>query len=216
MKFLKEFSKTQKFLYFVICFYRMIGVSFGGISLNQRGLLIKSKFWYYFGWFGCMFHVILTIINFGISYQIGIFKYLLDAKLMFITILTFFAKMLTSTIVISISMIYQKYGFNIVKIIIKYSKQSNKLKLTAILWCFHMMMSIVTFIFDLDARMNIFRFLMVYYLDILLNPIMYSISLISWIISVNCIENIKLIRNQLKERIYNSKTINSSKSVDQD
>lgn len=40
---------------------------------------------------------------------------------------------------------------------------------------------------------------MAYYFEILLIPIMYSISLISWIISVNCIDNIKLIRNQLKE-----------------
>lgn len=102
MKFLKEFNKTQKFLYFVICFYRIIGVSFGGISLNQKGLLIKSKFWYYFGWFGCVFHIILTIINFGISYQIGVFKHELDAKLTIVTILMFFAKMLISIIMISI------------------------------------------------------------------------------------------------------------------
>ena len=208
MKLLKEINKRQEFLYFVICFYRMIGVSFGGISLNQRGLLMKSKFWHYFGWFGCVFHIIFTIINFGISYQVGIFKHQLDSKLTIITILMFFTKLLLSIMMISISIIYQKHGFIIIKIIIKHSKQNYQLKLIAILWCFHIMMSIMMFIFGSFAKTNIFGFIMAYYFEILLIPIMYSISFISWIISVNCIGNIKLIRKQFK---YNDRKLITAK-----
>lgn len=127
-----------------------------------------------------MFHIILTIINFGISYQIGIFKHELDAKLTIVTILMFFARMLISIIMISTSIIYQKHGFNIVKIIIKHSKVNYQLKLIAIFWFFHIMISIIIFIFSLFTRINICTLVMAYYFEILLIPIMYSISLISF------------------------------------
>ena len=46
----------------VLYFYRIVGVSFGGVSIdNKKGLLIKSKFWHYFGWFGSFVHLIMAL-----------------------------------------------------------------------------------------------------------------------------------------------------------
>ena len=52
-----------KFLWFVINFYRILGITFGGISLDKNGNLIKSTFWYHFGWLSFIFYA-STIIFF--------------------------------------------------------------------------------------------------------------------------------------------------------
>ena len=53
----------QKFLTFVIYYFRILGITFGGVSLDKNGNIIKSEFWYYFGWFGFGINIIFSIIT---------------------------------------------------------------------------------------------------------------------------------------------------------
>ena len=98
----------SKFLNFVLWFYRFIGVSFGGISLDKRGTMIKSRFWYYYGWFGCCFQIIISLSITIITNISGAFENIWNTKFIIIKLLMFVTKILLSIMSISISLIIQK------------------------------------------------------------------------------------------------------------
>ena len=110
----------QKFLTFVIYYYRILGITFGGVSLDKNGNIIKSEFWYYFGWFGCGIHIIFSIITSIITSLVVIqsMNQLKDIKMFLI--LGIFGNIVGSVVITAISIINQKYGFKIIKIAIEY------------------------------------------------------------------------------------------------
>ena len=179
----------SKFLYFVIWFYRIIGVSFGGISLDERGTMIKSKFWYYYGWFGCCFHIIISLSITVIKNIPGAFENLWNTKFIIIKLLMFVSRILLHIMFISISLIIQKYGFKI-DILIKYSlTKFKKLKIIAIIWITHLVMIFSVFSVAYYSRRNLIGFFISYYFQIIVISLMYLISFISWMISINFTEN---------------------------
>ena len=188
----------SKFLYFVIWFYRIIGVSFGGISLDERGTMIKSKFWYYYGWFGCCSHIMISLTITVIANTSGTFEKLWNSKFIIIKFLIIATRILLSIMMISISLIIQKYGFKIMNILIKYSlTKLKRLKTIAIIWSIHLVMIFTVFSVAFYSRRNLIGFFTSYYFDIILISFMYLISFISWIVSMNFTENIKIVRKQL-------------------
>lgn len=190
----------SKFLNFVLWFYRIIGVSFGGISLDERGTMIKSKFWCYYGWFGCCFHIIISLSITVITNTSGAFEDLWNSKFIIIKLLMFVTRILLGIMFISISLIIQKYGFKIMNILIKYSlKKFKRLKTIAIIWSIHLVMIFIVFTLAFSSRKNFVGFFISYYFEIILIPFMYLISFISWMISINFTENIKIVRKQLND-----------------
>ena len=135
MKPNKNNSKS-KLITFVIYYYRIIGTTFGGVSLDKNGDIIKSKFWYYFGWFGCGFYIILSSILLIMVFSF-IDQLLKVSKLYMI--LGVFGNILLSIAIIAISIINQKYGFKIIKIVDEYSlTKFKKLKQVIIIWIIHL------------------------------------------------------------------------------
>lgn len=173
---------TSKLISFVIWFHRINGVTFGGVSFNEKGTLIKSKFWSKFGYFGCLFHFIMSIIIIAITHKKDSFENL--RRLTIIKTLLYIWEHLRILMMMSISIINQKYGFDIINILITYSQTKfNKLRTIAMIWLIHVIISIIIFFMSFSTKFNLsnilFGFIMSYYHDILFISMMYSISSIS-------------------------------------
>ena len=86
-----ENNSQLKFLSFVINFYRFLGITFGGVTLDKNGNIIKLKFWYHFGWLGFVIYTI-SLLYFAISSfdhdvisKIGLTMYLLFNGMWYLT-----------------------------------------------------------------------------------------------------------------------------------
>lgn len=194
----KNLNVNSFILNFIISFYRFIGITFGGISFNENGDLIKSKFWYYFSNFGCCYHFVLTIILTSYTF-IESFQLLISSQFFIVKLLVIIWQIVRDVIIISTSIILnKKYGFKIIKIIMKYSlTKLNKLQFIAIIWFIQFCVSIIIFSIAFFTKITLFNFLDTFNHDIIFIPLMHSTSFVALVISFNFTENIKIIRNHL-------------------
>ena len=85
-------------------------------------------------------------------------------------------------------------------ILLKYSlTKFKKLKTIAIIWSIHLVMIFNVFNVAYCSRGNLIGFFICYYFQIIVISFMYLISFISWMISINFTENIKIVRKQLND-----------------
>ena len=187
-----KINSQSRFLIYAIYFYRFLGISFGGISINEDGNIIKSSFWYHFRWLGFVVYSILITFfliyaSNNILYQsIGLTIYWLTNIMCYIT---------NVIMVYSNLFINYKYGFKIIKMFLKTSltKYSN-LKLIKIIWIVHLVILVLTFIFQSLLFPDAVDILYAFCQSLLLMPLYYLLSFISWVVSMNFTENIKIIR----------------------
>lgn len=183
---------------FIIWYYRMIGVSFGGISLDEKGIIVKSKFWNYFGYFGCLFHFVIVFSLIQMLFLSAI-KPLMDSKLVIIKLFLFIWQFLRSFLIISISIINQKYGFKIMNIFSKYSFNNfNKVKLIKMIYIIYILGCLVLFIVNFIEKPTIENFAFCYFQYKIIIGLYYSLSFMSWIIIINFHEILKVIRTRIK------------------
>ena len=194
-----ETNQRSKFLVFIIFFYRFLGITFGGVSIDKNGKIIKSNFWYHFGWFGFVLFSILTMLFIIVSVTTDNAFKPNNLTMYWITIIIWFIILIS--MICSIIIINQKYGFKILKMLMKHSLiEYTKLRLVKIIWIVHLLTFFIIFIIQsclfpllgyvIYAVFNNFMFL----------PLCYSISFISWIVSINFTENIKIIRKYLNQK----------------
>ena len=179
---------------FAIKFYRILGITFDGLSLDKNGNIIKSKFWYYFSWLGFVIYtipILFFILSFGYNLfiKMGLTMYLLVNGLWYFT---------SFTRIFSILIIYHKYGFKIIMLFMKHSlTEYTKLKYIKILWISHLVIFPLTFFiqssFFLDSRHTIISLIT----NLMMMPLYYSLSFVSWMVSISFSENIKIIRKYL-------------------
>ena len=193
-----KINSQSRFLIYAIYFYRLLGISFGGITINKNGSIIKSPFWYHFGWLGFVIYSVnilyfLICIIFNTMYQsIGLTIYWFTSIMCCITnVIMFF----------SILFVNHKYGFKIMKMFLNDSltKYSN-LKLIKVIWIAHLIILVLSFIVQSSLFPNVYDILCAFCQSLLLMPLYYLLSFISWIVSMNLIENIKIIRKYLNDR----------------
>ena len=100
--------------------------------------------------------------------------------------------------IISILIIHHKYGFKISKIFIEHSlTKFTKLKLVKFIWILHHLITALIFILQ-SILFPITSLIIVSFINnIMLMTLYYSLSFISWIVSTNFTENIKIIRKYL-------------------
>ena len=200
---MKENHKP-KFLIFVIIYYRVLLVSFGGISWDQNGNIIKSKFWNIFGWFGCCWHlssVIFSVIALLIHEQ---FKHLNEAISKFWIILIIWSFIALSLVNIIIFII-QKFGLKIIKIFMKYSlTEFEKLKPLITIWVLCFILYLLIFITQSAVYRDAQLIFSSFGTNLILIPVLNSISFVLWMVSTGYNENIKIVRKYL---IKNAMTI---------
>ena len=134
----KQTNCRLTFLRVLIYFCRISGITFGGISLDDKGNLIKSPFWLYYGWFGCIIYFSLTAFIVASMHDQILEQMNKDQNGMFLYyIIVVIWPIMVSTMIISIVYINQKFGFKIFDIFIKYSlTKFKKLKFLKIILCF--------------------------------------------------------------------------------
>ena len=145
----------QKFLTFVIYYFRILGITFGGVSLDKNGNIIKSEFWYYFGWFGFGINIIFSIIT-SITSSLVVIQSMNPLKdIKMFLILGILGNIFGSVVITAVSMINQKYGFKIIEIAIEYLLiKLNKLKKVIIIWIFHLIICFSLYIFEIIFYFN--------------------------------------------------------------
>ena len=144
-----ETNRKLTFLRVLIYFYRILGITFGGISLDEKGNLIKSQFWLYYGWFGCIIYFSFMAFMVVASMQQQIAEELnKDHKGTFLYYMIVVILPITgATMIISIVYINQKFGFKIFDIFIKHSlTKCKKLKLVKIILFAFSMSLVITFV----------------------------------------------------------------------
>ena len=194
MKTLKINSQSQ-FLIYAIYFYRLLGISFGGLSIDKNGNIIKSPFWYNFGWLG--FTIYSVIILFFLIHALSdtIYKSI-GLTIYWITIIMWIIS--STSMICSNLFINHKYGFNIIKIFLNDSlTKYSRLKAIKIIWIVHLIILTLTFILQSSLFHDINNILYALFNNLLLMPLYYSLSFISWVVSMNFTENIQIIRKYL-------------------
>ena len=167
-------------LKFIICFYRFIGITFGGITLTQDGTLIKSKFWCFYGYFGCCYHIALIVILTTNIFLNESFDILMSPRLFIVKLMIINWQILRCVIILSTSILLNgKYSYKIIEIIVKYSlTQFDKLKFIAIIWFIQFISSIVIFSIAFFTKINLLNFFLTFNHDIIFIPLMHSTSFI--------------------------------------
>ena len=193
---IKNFNFKKFLLTFVIWFYRIIGISFGGINFDKNGTIIKSRFWNYFGYFGCIFHCLVTGIFLADTFINQLFKQFIQSKFTLIKLIIFIWQLLRALTIITIVITNQKYGFKIVKTFNDSLKNLNEIKQIKIIWIVHIFICFLKIIFDCATtkKYHMLNFITSYHHFMVVTPMTYSISFMSWIITMKFTRNIKQIR----------------------
>ena len=190
-----ETNSQHKFMRFVINYYRFSEITFGGVTLDKNGNIIKSKFWYHFGWFGFCFYSFPIAFFITASLSFEQFKRI-NSPLFLIFNITWYITSLS--LIISILIIHHKYGFKISKIFIEHSlTKFTKLKLVRFIWILHHLITALIFILQSIFFPIASHIVMSFTNNIMLMTLYYSLSFISWIVSTNFAENIKIIKKYL-------------------
>ena len=137
-------NSQLKFVRFVINFYRIFGITFGGIALDKNGNVIKSKFWFDFSWFGFGIALISMIIITIISLSFDLIK---RVNLTLFTMINMMLFINNFSMTCSTLIIHHKCGFKILKIFIEHSlTKFSKLKLVKFIWIIHLVVAVLIFI----------------------------------------------------------------------
>ena len=185
----------SKLLLLVIYFYRISGITFGGLSLSKNWNIIKSPFWYRFGWLGFVIYSIPVIYMIYDSLSDTTFSSV-NSIIYWVINVTWYLVSISK--IWSILTIHHKYGLRIAKIFIKHSlTELTKLKLVKIIWLLHLIILILIFILQTTLFPFVIYRIYAFINNMMLMPLYYSISFISWIVSTNFNDNIKIIRKNL-------------------
>ena len=136
---IKNLNFSKFLLTFIIWFYRIIGIPFGGINFDKNGIIIKPKFWNYFGYFGCIFHCLVAAIILAETFMSQFFKQLIQSKFTWIKLVLFIWQWLRALTIITIVITNQKYGFKIAKTFNDSLKSFNEIKQIKIIWIVHIL-----------------------------------------------------------------------------
>ena len=196
-------NSRSKLLFLIIYFYRISGVTFGGLSLGKNWNIIKSPFWYHFGWLGFVIYSIPVIYMIYDSLSDTSYSSVNSTVYWVINVAWYLSSI---SKIWSILLIHHKYGLRIANIFIKHSlTEFTKLKLVKIIWLLHLIIFILIFILQTILFPFVIYITYAFINNILLMPLFYSISFISWIVSTNFSDNIKIIRKNLNHHsIVNS------------
>lgn len=91
----------------------------------------------------------------------------------------------------------------------------NKLKLIAIIWFVHVIICLTTFSVAFYIDIDLLNFITSYSFCIVFSSLYYSISSLSWMISINFTENMKMIRNLITHNNGELMTANSLNKANQ-
>ena len=195
--------KFTTFLRLLIYFYRILGTTFGGISLDKKGNLIKSSFWLYYGWFGCMIYFglmalsVLTSLNQQTFEQLNKDKSGRSVYYMIVVIWPIIGSLMISSIVYT----NQKFGFEMFDIFTKYSSTKfRKLKPVKMILVVFSIYWIITFVVQSSVYGD-GRIYTSFISNFVLMPSFTSIVSVSWMVSIGFSENMKIVRKYLNKNM---------------
>ena len=194
---MQTLKSQSQFFKFVIYFYRILGVTFSGISWDTNGNVIQSTFWYHFGWLGFVIYTIPITLFIIASTRKEKFQSMDLTVFWAINVIWY---LVACSMILSILIIHHKYGFEIFKMLTNHSlSKFTKLVKIKIIWIAHLIIFLLIFIFQSSymSEANYIFFAIVN--NLMLMPLYYSISFISWIASTNFTEDIKIVRKHLIE-----------------
>ena len=104
----------------------------------------------------------------------------------------------------SILIIHHKYGLKMLKIFMEHSTiKFTNFKRVKIIWTLHLLILVLVFVVQSIIFAESFYYIMFSFINnnLMLMPLYYSISFISWIVSINFTKNIKIVKEYLNENV---------------
>lgn len=192
----KPKHKISVFYYIFLYFYRCLLINFGGLSIDSNGAIIKSTFWQVYGYLGLFFHLVLSF-----SFAILDHIYYTINNNNFLVLFEMILWIYLSILHISCCFFdLQINGTNIVKIISKsFSLNNKKLKIFQFIWlCYLFSCFLISSYQPITTGFANFLIIMenLFY-NLIYAPLVIIAPLISWIISLDNVEKLKLILQQL-------------------
>ena len=198
----------SKFTKLYFWYYKLIGVNFGGYSLDQNGFLKKSFAWKLYGYFYILISVILLwSINVDFMYSDEM-KMLKRSNRPFLYELVLISYLVRNNLPLITLIIGNRNGLQLIRLIIKYPNENRKLKmtfkslwqinlttcLTAMFFYYYHYYDFIFTNFDVKTFINLYSGFTENLVFISIN---YSISFICWQISFSVYDKLNNMKKQL-------------------
>ena len=126
----KSEEPMSKFTKLYFWYYKLIGVNFGGYSLDQNGFLKKSFAWKLYGYFYILISVILLwsiTVDFMYSDEMKMLK---RSNRPFLYELVLISYLVRNNLPLITLIIGNRNGLQLIRLIIKYPNENRKLNMT--------------------------------------------------------------------------------------
>ena len=201
-------DKIDKFSHFYFWYYKLVGVHFGGYSLDRNGNFTKSFGWKLYGY-------LLIIVSSAILwYMTAIMMHTDEMKMIkksnypFLYELMFISWLVRDTLMPLVTLIIgQKYGLKLIRLIMKYPIENRKLEIVfKSFWSIHIIACLSEVAFDYyhyfgliksNYLLNFLNLIVTVTEDFIYTSINYSISFLCWRISFSIYDRLKKMKKQL-------------------
>ena len=208
-----ESNTSNLFDYLYFFYYKLLGINFGGLSIDKNGCIKKS-----FGWkvYGYLLIIITALILWYLTYEVMNSEEMLhlkETKRPFLYELMLISWLVRNMWPLITLVTVHRYGLKLILLTIKYKIQSVKHSiLFKIFWIIHLISLFGNSAFDLFSHKQLTTFSVfglliqlpsIFAWDIIYISMTYSISFICWKISFGVYERLKSMRKQLTQSKLN-------------
>jgi len=179
-----KFKKKTR-IPFIIWFYRILGISFGGFSVGSNGEFLEKRPFKIFGYIYASVVTIVALVGAVITFRI---KDLIDIYEGFPIIYYTIIATILFYVIVSISNLwfFQHNGMKLLLMIKKYKYSDYKFSKLFIISCIVHIIGVV-FLYSIEIyclEKTVFNIIFDFFLKFLLYPIFWAISLFSWLLSM--------------------------------
>ena len=199
---------NNKFNNLYFWYYKLIGVNFGGYSLDRNGNFTKSFGWRLYGF--VLIIISSTILWYMITHimQTDEIMMIKQSNHPFLYELIFTSWLVRDTLMPFVALIIgQKYGLKLIRLIIKYPIENRKLEIVfKSFWSIHIIACLFEVAFDYyhyfglvnqDRLLKFLNFIVIFTENFIYISINYSISFLCWRISFAIYDRLKKMKKQL-------------------
>ena len=201
----KQMSKFTK-LYF--WYYKLIGVNFGGYSLDQNGFLKKSFAWKLYGYLLIIISSTILWYTTAMIMCTDEIKIIKQSNRPFLYELILISWLVRDVLMPLVTLIIgQKYGLKLIRLTMKYPIENRKLEIVfKSFWSIHIIVCLSLLLFDyyhyvrvtnLNYLISCLNLIIAVTEDFIYISIDYSISFLCWRISFAIYDRLKKMNKQL-------------------
>jgi hypothetical protein len=168
----------------IIWFYRILGITFGGLSVGSDGELHEKISFKIFGYIYAFVATILSIVGMIFTTNLEGVQNIYDRGFIFVYYLIIFNLMIYLIVAMSNLWFFQHNGLKLLLIIQKY-KYNDCSILFNMIWFIHIVVVIFLFIYEtILVRKNMNNIMAMIIFKFYFYPMFWSTSMVTWLLSI--------------------------------